>query len=56
MSAIFKNRKIPKHLIIEEEPPYRRRSRTSTAKMLVWVLIFSLIIWLGLQFASVMAL
>jgi hypothetical protein len=56
MSAIFKNRKIPKHLIIQEEPTYRRRSRNSTTRVLVWVLLVSLLAWLGLQYAAMLTL
>jgi hypothetical protein len=56
MSAIFKNRKIPKHLIIQEEPTYRRSSRTSTTKVLAWVLFASLLAWIGLQYAAMLTL
>jgi hypothetical protein len=56
MSAIFKNRKIPKHLIIEEEVPYRRRPGKSTGKVVGWVVLLALAGWLILQYLAFLTL
>jgi len=39
MSAIFKARKIPKHLVIEDESRHYRRSRFSLMKFMLWGLL-----------------
>lgn len=36
--SIFKERKIPKHLIIHDEYEIRKRSRFSFSKLLMWAL------------------
>jgi len=54
MSAIFKNRKIPRHLIIEEESYHRRKSRGFAWKLIFWVVGFALVIWFGMQYLTML--
>lgn len=39
MSAIFKHRKIPRHLVIEQERPLRARSRVRPWRLLLWLVL-----------------
>ena len=43
MSAIFKARKVPKHLIIQDEAQFFRRSRFSLLKLAVWGVLLLLV-------------
>lgn len=43
---VFKNRKIPKHLIIEEEYDIRRKSRFGFFKMLVVLVVVICLTWI----------
>jgi hypothetical protein len=45
MSAIFKRRKIPKHLIIREEYASNRKPRFSMLKIVFWGLILFGLTW-----------
>ena len=40
MADIFKPRKIPKHLILEEPHIYRRKTKTSLLKWVMWFVAF----------------
>ena len=45
MSAIFKRRKIPKHLIIQEEYATNRKPRFSMLKIIFWGLVLLGLTW-----------
>ncbi|MDR0780952.1 MAG: hypothetical protein LBF16_09720 [Pseudomonadales bacterium] len=47
MSAIFKKRKVPKHLIIRDEYEIRPRTRSTLFKKLLWLGVLALLIWIG---------
>ena len=52
MSAIFKARKIPKHLIIQEESYRSRRSGNLLWKLFAWGLVLALLGSLLLSYLS----
>ncbi|HWK53356.1 MAG TPA: hypothetical protein VNR18_03230 [Hyphomicrobiales bacterium] len=43
MSAIFKNRRVPKHLIIHDEYEPRGRSRFGLLKAVLWLAVLLLL-------------
>lgn len=54
MSGIFKNRKVPRHLILHEESSFRRKTRFGFWRVLFWVLLLALFTYgflqLGIRF------
>jgi hypothetical protein len=49
MSAIFKKRKTPRHLIIRDEYEIRPRTRFTLLKGLLWLGVLVLLTWVGLS-------
>lgn len=50
MSAIFKTRKVPRHLIIQPEIPVVRKRRRHLPRVLLLVLLMALALtWVALQ-------
>ncbi len=49
MSAIFKKRRVPNHLIIRDEYEIRPRNRFTLLKGLVWLGLLVLLTWVGLS-------
>jgi len=43
MSGIFKTRKVPRHLIIQEESRFRRKTRFGLWRVLFWILMLGLL-------------
>ena len=56
MSSIFKQRKIPKHLIIENEYQFRHRPRVNLWRLLRWMVLAVLLTVAFLQVSSTFAL
>ena len=50
MSAIFKSRKVPKHLIIQEELDFRRKPRFSFWRITFWLVVLGLLTLVFVQF------
>jgi hypothetical protein len=50
MSAIFKNRKVPRHLVIEQELPLKARPRLRPWRLLLWLLLLLCVTGLLLRF------
>jgi hypothetical protein len=49
MSAIFKARKIPKHLIIQEDTSHIRKPRVTLFKLVLWSVVILVLTWSLLQ-------
>jgi hypothetical protein len=49
MSAIFKKRKTPRHLIIRDEYEIRPRTRFTLLKGLLWLGVLVLLTWVGMS-------
>jgi hypothetical protein len=50
MSAIFKSRKIPRHLVIQQEARFGPQPRLRPWRMLLWLLLLTLLTGLALHF------
>lgn len=50
MSAIFKSRKTPRHLVIQEESRLYPRPRLRPWRLLLWLLLLLVLTGLALQF------
>jgi hypothetical protein len=49
MSAIFKSRKTPRHLVIEQEIPMRKKRRLHLPRILLLVIMALMLTWVLLQ-------
>lgn len=56
MSSIFKQRKIPKHLIIQDDYEFRHKPRLNLWRLVRWVVLASLLTVAFLQVSSTFAL
>jgi len=53
MSAIFKSRKTPRHLVIHEESRLRPQSRFRPWRFLLWLLVLLVLTGVALRFVPV---
>lgn len=53
MSAIFKTRKTPRHLVIQPESPLRTQPRLRPWRLLLWLIVMSVLTLLALRFLPV---
>lgn len=52
MSSIFKSRRVPRHLIIQDEFKFNRKSRFSFIKLVGWIVLLSVVGIVLLQIGS----